>query len=81
MFYTQQRAKDLSNKNWRLGTEIGVASSKDFGRSWQYVGTVPGLSFEEKVGSMFMFQDARGLHQLVLCVGRYFPVTQCHFAR
>jgi hypothetical protein len=54
--YTQLRASDLKleNRTWMLGTEIGVAASKDGGKKWKYVGTAQGLAFEHGlVGSTF----------------------------
>ncbi|MFO1050633.1 MAG: exo-alpha-sialidase [Planctomycetota bacterium] len=42
MLYTQRRAKlDLPGVQWCHGTEIGVAESRDGGRTWTYVGTLP----------------------------------------
>lgn len=42
MLYTQRRAKlDLPKVEWCHGTEIGVAESRDAGRTWKYKGTLP----------------------------------------
>jgi len=42
MLYTQRRAKlDLPGVEWCHGTEIGIAESRDLGRSWRYLGTLP----------------------------------------
>jgi hypothetical protein len=45
--YTQRRANaDCPGVAWGHGTDIGIASSADGGRSWCYHGTLCGLSFE-----------------------------------
>ncbi len=48
MLYTQRRAGDLSpGWGWVHGTDIGVASSDDGGRTWTYLGVVDGLDHAE----------------------------------
>lgn len=47
LLYTQRRANvDAPGVAWVHGTDIGVARSTDDGRSWRYLGALPGLEFE-----------------------------------
>jgi len=47
LLYTQRRANvDAPGVAWVHGTDIGVARSADGGRSWRYLGALPGLEFE-----------------------------------
>jgi hypothetical protein len=47
MFYTARRANvQTEGVAWVHGTDIGIASSTDGGRSWLYRGTAQGLNFE-----------------------------------
>lgn len=47
MFYTNRRANvDTQGTNWVYGTRIGVATSKDHGKSWIYKGALD-LEFED----------------------------------
>lgn len=47
MVYTNRRAdSNLPGVSWVHGTELGVASSADGGRTWTYRGTLGGLEFE-----------------------------------
>lgn len=48
IIYTNRRANvDGPGVGWIHGTDIGVASSTDGGRSWRYRGTLRGLEFED----------------------------------
>lgn len=49
MFYTSRRANARDAQDgvrWCHGTDIGIASSADGGRTWSYRGTASGLAFE-----------------------------------
>ncbi len=47
LLYTARRANvDAPGVVWCHGTDIGVARSFDAGRSWRYLGALPGLEFE-----------------------------------
>jgi hypothetical protein len=47
LLYTQRRANvDGPGVAWVHGCDIGVARSSDDGRSWRYLGVLPGLEFE-----------------------------------
>lgn len=47
IFYTNRRANvDAPGVAWAHGTDIGIASSGDGGRSWRYRGIAEGLHFE-----------------------------------
>lgn len=47
LLYTNRRAnQDAPGVAWVHGTDIGVARSKDDGRTWRYMGVLPGLEFE-----------------------------------
>ena len=47
MFYTARRANvDTEGVAWVHGTDIGVATSRDGGRSWLYRGVAQGLNYE-----------------------------------
>ena len=49
VFYTNRRANAADAQDgvrWCHGTDIGIASSADGGRSWTYRGTAKGLEFE-----------------------------------
>jgi hypothetical protein len=49
MFYTNRRANARDAQDgvrWCHGTDIGIASSADGGRTWTYRGTARGLAFE-----------------------------------
>jgi hypothetical protein len=47
MIYTNRRATAEGRKvEWVHGTDLGVASSSDGGKSWLYRGTIPGLERE-----------------------------------
>ncbi len=47
MLYTNRRANvDGPGVAWVHGTDIGVARSFDGGRTWRYMGVLPGLEFE-----------------------------------
>lgn len=47
MFYTARRPDlECDGAEWVHGTDIGVATSADGGRSWTYRGTAEGLEFE-----------------------------------
>ena len=47
MVYTSRRATaEGPGVAWVHGSDLGVASSSDGGRTWQYRGTLPGLEFE-----------------------------------
>jgi len=48
MFYSQRRAnlKDLPGVGYCYGTDIGMAESRDEGRSWKYVGEALGLEYQ-----------------------------------
>jgi hypothetical protein len=47
LLYTQRRANvDAPGVAWVHGCDIGVARSIDDGRSWRYLGVLPGLEFE-----------------------------------
>ncbi len=47
LLYTNRRASvPCQGVSWCHGTHIGVASSRDGGRTWLYRGTLPGLEFE-----------------------------------
>ena len=46
IFYTNRRANvDAPGFSWVHGTDIGIASSSDGGRSWLYRGVAEGLTF------------------------------------
>jgi hypothetical protein len=48
MIYTNRRATvEVTGYTWIHGTDLGVASSTDGGRSWLYRGTLNGLEFEK----------------------------------
>jgi hypothetical protein len=47
IIYTQRRAFSPGiNLSWANGTAIGVASSADYGKTWDYRGTLDSLNFE-----------------------------------
>jgi len=47
MVYTQRRANvDTQGVAWVHGCDLGVARSVDGGRTWRYLGVLPGLEFE-----------------------------------
>src|SRR6516225_7791434 len=47
MFYTARRANvDTEGVAWVHGTDIGIATSRDGGRSWLYRGVAQGLNYE-----------------------------------
>ena len=49
VFYTNRRANAVDAQDgvrWCHGTDIGIASSTDGGRTWTYRGTAKGLEFE-----------------------------------
>lgn len=47
MLYTNRRANvDCEGFSWLHGTDIGIASSHDGGKSWLYRGVLQGLEFE-----------------------------------
>lgn len=47
LIYTNRRATVEGQKNaWVHGTDLGIASSSDGGRSWTYRGVIEGLDFE-----------------------------------
>lgn len=48
MFYSQRRAnlKELPGVGYCYGTDVGMAESRDGGRTWQHVGEALGLEFE-----------------------------------
>lgn len=48
MVYTNRRATSTAGSGfgWVHGTDLGVASSSDGGKSWLYRGTLPGLDIE-----------------------------------
>jgi hypothetical protein len=47
LLYTQRRANvDVPGVSWVHGCDIGVARSADNGRTWRYLGALPGLEFE-----------------------------------
>lgn len=53
MFYTNRRANvDTQGTNWCYGTKIGVATSMDNGKNWDYVGTLD-LEFERGMNTFW----------------------------
>ena len=47
MFYTNRRASEINHGvSYMHGTKIGIASSKDFGKTWIYRGSLDNLEFE-----------------------------------
>ena len=47
LLYTSRRANvECRGVAWAHGTDIGIASSSDQGRTWRYRGTLQGLEFE-----------------------------------
>ena len=48
IFYTQRRASVPSQGvSWAYGTQIGIAASADYGKTWYYKGTSEGMDFEQ----------------------------------
>jgi beta-xylosidase len=48
MYYTQRRAnQECQGVSWVFGCDLGIAKSKDNGRSWYYWGTAQGLDFDQ----------------------------------
>lgn len=73
MLYTQRRAKlDLPGVAWSHGTAIGVAESRDGGKTWEYLGGLPLESPDGKPGSFWapdvIRDDAGKFHLFVTYV-------------
>ncbi|MDP3177839.1 MAG: hypothetical protein Q8M76_08035, partial [Spirochaetaceae bacterium] len=78
IFYTNRRA-DVEEEgfSWVHGTDIGIASSSDGGRSWHYRGIARGLEIEEGLNTFWapeiLFAD--GLYHMYVSYVRGTPAT------
>jgi hypothetical protein len=74
MFYTNRRANAPDAQDgvrWCHGTDIGIASSADGGRTWTYRGTAKGLEFETGRNTFWapcLVEHSRTYHMFVAYV-------------
>ncbi len=74
IFYTNRRANAVDAQDgvrWCHGTDIGIASSADGGRTWAYRGTAKGLEFEPGRNTFWapcLVEHGRTFHMFVAYV-------------
>lgn len=71
MFYTQRRASlPVVGVSGSFGTEVGIASSADGGKTWVYRGTAQGLSIDWGHNTFWapevFFDDQAGLYRMIV---------------